>query len=313
MSHFLKFKGALRRKKWEVARDLLMCCPDLACRLDDKGRALVSYAAQDGRWEEVCWLLAAGALNEQALHGWLKSHEHAPPDVEVKFEAMCALEGQPALGCGGESLLEVAIQGFRRHMAIALALKKWDGDESDWKRAWFVAVKRFDAGICNAMESKVGERPSMPAWIDLATHAIRCGKFDALQWLGERGLDVTGKDATGSTLLGQAAQSGPRGLEALEWSIKRGAPIDELDGAGHCALYYAVAHGCELAAMTLINAGANPDVRQGKRGQGASPLRLASKKGAREMRQILVGPMERVVLMHCVTPTEKSATRSGRL
>lgn len=294
MSKLLDLRSALRAQAWERAGEILTEAPDLAGRVDGKGRALVGYAAQDGRWGEVDWLLGAGAGWGQAAHGWLRGGLSAPAALEEELKSRCQFEFGSSFEVAGESLLAAALLGRKASMVATLASQEWAGDESGWRRCWFLAIKRFDKLLMDALRESNGAS-AWKTWMpELAARAMSEGNFEVLSWLCENGLDLGRLSASGSSLLCQAA--GSNNEAAVDWLLARGAPVDALDGDGHSALYRAVARGSEPAARALLAVGANPELRQGVRGHGCSPLRLAKRQGAREMRQLLGAALEGAAL-----------------
>lgn len=294
MSKMVRLRASLRSMNWAHAQSQLDAAPELASRTDHKGRALVGYAAQDARWAEVSWLLARGAPALHAVHGWLLAGEPAPAPLEAEMLERCAKDFVGATAVGPESFLEAALVGGRRDQATLLASSPWTGDLAGWRKAWFGAVKRFDEGVCDAlaMSSESGE---WKEWLpDLWVHGLRCGRIQAFDWLARAGLNPSGRDVSGATLLVRA--TAVNNERAVAWLLGHGADPDAVDSSGNTPLHYAVVHGSEAAARMLIEAGADPERRQGKKGQGASPLRLAKKTGARSQRQVLGVSLERVAL-----------------
>lgn len=294
MSKLLDFRSTLRAQAWDRASDLILTCPDLTERQDTKGRTLVGYAAQDGRWAEVDWLLGEGSSWAQAAHGWLRGGLTAPDVLEGDLRSKCLRELGASFTVAGESLLAAALVGGKREMVATLVQQEWTGDEAGWRHCWFLAIKRFERSTMDALQD--GDVGAMSkAWMpELAVQAMSVGNFDALTWLCESGLDLGLSTGGGASLLCQAA--GANNSNAVAWLLARGAPVDGFDGEGYSPLYRAVARGAEPVAHALLAAGANPELRQGLKGQGSSPLRLAKRQGARNMRQLLAAALEGVSL-----------------
>lgn len=311
MSTFLNFRKLVRAKNWEAANDLMVANAWLSIKTDAKGRALASYSAEDGRWDEVRWLLRHGGAWEQALAGFCRSRVPAPADIELFLSNQFMTVGMAATKDKSD-ILESAIKTGKKDWVRRLLNGKLLLDEAGWSRAWFCALTHFDEDICVAMRESEDFGVLMKISVDVALKAVRYGKLNAIGWLTQEGLDLNGHGENGFTLLGLAAKLSKNVV--LEWLIGVGADVDGFDGRGHTALYYAVASGHADVVGILVNAGAVADLRQGLNSQGDSPLRLATKAGARLVRQALLPSMEESVLRSNLTtsPVPRSSKESVR-
>lgn len=303
MSKSTMFRQALRARSWGEAQRLASANPDLVLRQDARGQSFVSYAARDGRWDEAEWLLERGACWASAMRGWL---EHGT-SASLGFEALMlgrlkiSLEGEPRAEPEAlDGLMLGAIQARRADVVGLLAgSQPACGEAKGWAAQWRAAIKSFDPPVCQALSSANGGVFKDKALLaELGSLAVAVNNLDALGWLLENGLDVDHLDPAGRSMLGVAAGMGREAICA--WLCQKGARVDLRDAAGRTPLYAAVAHGHGNCARELVGRGADPELRQGVKGHGDSPLRLAAKGGAREMRSILGSHLERAAMSSVV-------------
>ena len=109
--------------------------------------------------------------------------------------------------------------------------------------------------------------------------ALMRGKVEIMQWLAERGADLTQADRSGNTALHLAAEFGRR--EALSWLLELGADANEGNGDGETALYLAAESNHLSCARVLLGKGADP-TRENRFGD--QPIHAAH---SREIMQLL--------------------------
>ena len=291
MSRVTQLRHALRSCHWEEAERLYEQSPGIVEMLDSNGHGIAEYAAMDGRWDELRWLMSRGAPWEQALIG-ICVHGDAPKVVLDEILGVVSQDDGMDSKLAADAIVS-AIVSRASELVTTLLSFGWPISQDGWGCIWKAAIKSFDPAQCELLLAR-DEVSFAIHRIELGACAVQLRQLPALGWLFKEGLDLDAIDSGGMSLLGRAAKS--RQPEVTKWLIAAGAAVDLVDAFGHTSLYYAVASGDVGSAEALIFAGADPEFRQGLRGQGDSPIRLAAKSGARSIRSELLRVMQASVL-----------------
>ncbi len=91
--------------------------------------------------------------------------------------------------------------------------------------------------------------------------AINFNNYQVIPMLLSNGALLTAKDATGKTPLHRAVLNKPVDIEGLQTLIQAGADLESKDQIGKTPLFYAVENGNLEAIRTLLDAGADVDIR----------------------------------------------------
>ncbi len=175
-------------------------------REDDAGASALTYASDDGRFEAVKRLLAAGA--DATGLSW------TPLMQAVALESAADLRAQLA------SSPDLSVR-------------------DDWKRtAWLLSIVADNvekAGLLLAAVANLGDA----GWCGKTAlvYAIEVGHLEMLRWLLAQGLEVDAADDFGKTALMQAASHGAVACVGL--LLDAGADLNRTDDIGHNALAHA--------------------------------------------------------------------------
>lgn len=316
MSKGMMFRQALRLENWGEAERLVLNHPELVLREDARGKSFVAYATFDGRWAAAEWLLQRGACWNAAIGGWLEGGASAPLAFEAsmvgKLKVLLKSDPGAEFAVVLNKLTMLAIKARRADVLSLLVAVESATEGDQWPSQWRQAIKRFDLRVCSVlMATNVKKFNDKNFLSELGSLAVAVNNLDALCWLSLNGLDVNHLDANGRAMLGVAAALGRE--KVCLWLCEKGALVDLKDAAGRTALCAAVIHGRGGCARELVRLGADPELRQGLKGQGDSPLRLAAKDGAKEMRRILVPQLEKVVMSTILPLTAVRQDISRRL
>lgn len=305
----LVLRQHLKRHDWAACSDALHKDSQLVGAMDSTGFSLLSYAARDARWLEAQWLLA---------NGW------AWGDVEkVCSKYIVDLSTAPSswvddlssnVNDGGWCLLLSLVKAHFVPEALSY-IKIANLQSSDWLSFWSEYANDFDVDAASQIWivcGNIGEAKS-DALLQTALGGVRKNRWDMLGWSYGLGLDVEELDDSGDSLLGIAVKLNR--VDMVDWIVGAGAPVDMFDGNGHTALYAAVASGSLDCIKFLLDSGAKSDLRQGKNGQGNSPLRLAQKSSRSAVRSKVVQDFEFEILNRAArsAPISSDGKRSKRL
>lgn len=273
MSKHTQLKRALACSAWAEAEDIYRSNPECCAKVDSQGRSLIGYAFEDGRWAQGRWLLDRGWPAQAALDGMFRSCLEAPEELARDAWRACeALSKMPVVG--GKSIMEAAATHQSLRWLEKIIAKGWDVSPKAAAAAWRAGMAHFNPKVCAMLSAAIPLPQSAAGLSDLAVEAFRSGRFEAARWLEEHGLDASARGSMGESLLVMACAA--RRADVAKWLLDRGAMVDQLDlGSGRTALGQAVIGGEAGIASMLMAAGASASLRQGARGQGDSPLRLA--------------------------------------
>lgn len=309
MSKHTQLKRALACSAWSEAEDIYRAHPEFCKKVDSQGRSLIGYAFEDGRWAQGQWLLDRGWPAAAALDGMLRSCVEPPRDLALATWSACEdLSQMPIVG--GKSILEAAAAHQSLGWLEKIIAKGWDCSCVDVAGAWRTGMEHFNPEVCSMLLKAIPLPAGAAGLSDLAAQAFRAGRFEAARWLAEHGLDVSAPGSKGESLLVMACAA--RRGDVARWLIDHGALVDQLDlGSGRSALGQAVVTGEAGIASMLMAAGASASLRQGARGQGDSPLRLALRGRDGGMRLALGIIMEQASLAQCARePVDGPRTRA---
>lgn len=311
MSKHTQLKRALACSSWSEAEDVYRSHPEFSMKVDSQGRSLIGYAFEDGRWAQGRWLLDRGWPAAAALDGMLRSCLEAPGDLALDAWRACEkLSLMPAI-CG-KSILEAAVAHKSMFWLEKIIAKGWACSPESMGGAWRAAMAHFKPEVCSMLLKAISLPKGAAGLSDLAVEAFRGGRFEAVRWLVERGLDVSALGSNGESLLVMACAA--RRGDVAKWLLDRGAIVDQLDlGSGRTALGQAVVGGEAAIASMLMAAGASASLRQGARGQGDSPLRLALRGRDGGVRLALGIQMELACLEQSARVAANGATTRSRL
>ena len=137
--------------------------------------------------------------------------------------------------------------------------------------------------------------------------AVRAGDLAQLEasWEPEAASRVVAED--GTTLLMEAAYRDPTG-DLVDFLIRHGADLDVQDDYGNTALFLAVNYRRLENARRLLEAGADPAIREA---EGDGPLIRASSNGDVEMARLLVAhdPDAEIAGLHAFPEDERPDPR----
>lgn len=111
-------------------------------------------------------------------------------------------------------------------------------------------------------------------------YAAREGDLPQMETLFRKGADPNARGEQWWTPLTAAAERGQ--LPAVAWLLDHGAAVNQLEGGGNSALFYAAFQGHGDVADLLLRQGADPNLKGGGR-QNLSPLMIAEQQGHLEL------------------------------
>jgi hypothetical protein len=285
----LVLRQHLKQHNWLACAEDVCLDSTLVGAQDSIGMSLLSYAVRDERWLEGQWLLDNG-------WGWVDV-EKVCSKYSIDFSAVPGpwldrLMLSDFDGLGWTFLLSLVRSGLinesLEYIKAACLQKK------DWLSFWSEYVSDFDVRVANKIFLATENTGGGDALVEIALAGVRKNRWDMLGWSYGLGLDIEQLDGAGESVLGVAVKLNR--VDMVDWILSTGAPVDMFDGNGHTALYLAVASGSFDCIKYLLDSGAKSDLRQGKNGQGNSPLRLAQKSTRSAVRSKVVQDFELEVL-----------------
>lgn len=150
----------------------------------------------------------------------------------------------------------------------------WIWDElTTGKRAVSIPEKSLDSALCEVLPSDIDK---------VVENCIERIEFasaqETAQWLLDKGADINGLSATGSTALGEifATKSGEDcDLEYAEFLLSKGADINGAGQSGYTPLLHAAAGVVDMESIKwLLDRGADPSIRMTSRRVGRSTVEV---------------------------------------
>lgn len=282
----------LKGHDWVACSDLISQDSQLVGASDADGFSLLSYAARDARWLEAQWLLKNGWSWEDVR----KTCSQYVVDLSTVPTSWIDDLTSNAHEVDGRWCLLLSLIRSQFITEALDYIKVANLKSNDWALFWAEYANDFiedDASEIWLAGDAVGG-VNTDALLQVALAGVRKNRWDMLGWAYGLGLDIEKLDSSGDSLLGVAVKMNR--MDMLDWIVGAGTSVDMFDGKGHTALYVAVASGRLDCIKFLVDSGAKSDLRQGRNGQGNSPLRLAQKSTRSAVRSKVVQDFEFEIL-----------------
>ena len=282
-------REASRQGDLETVRSLLAADPSLARETDADGRTPLHHAAARGYVEIAALLIEAGAdLNaadedlERPLHGAIRADE--APTAVLLLER--GAEVDPRNAYERTPLLLVARETGDVDMAALLTEAGADVDARDRFGAppiELAAWRGFEPLVDLLLDGGAAlPPPDSEANAVLVMFAAERGLDRLFERTAVPGVDLTGLNERGGTLLHSAARGGS--AEIVERLVELGIDLNSTDLYGLTALHYAAELGRGAVIERLVALGADFDLRSLA---GVSPYNAASAAGRAEVATLL--------------------------
>lgn len=306
-------KELVREKRWDELAEEWRLSGGSVHDVDRKGYDLAWYAGVDGRWEDAKKLMALGAKPERVLEGAVVGRNTNGPEWDAVVEAVADVNVRMAKG---RTMLHWACRRGDLDWARKLLDRGADPNamSNDGRSPFNDLLWRFDAELAEALMRRGLDLSKRDFHGNGVAHAaVFFGSSKALSWIARRQSEaLMVKNHKQETPLVMAARL-PDREKCVNVLVKAKVNVNDTDARGRSALFWAVARGRAGMAEFLMKNGADPELRSGKRGHGASALKLAQREKSGIHRVLLIPAMEKAGLAEAAKPgaavVEKKKTR----
>ena len=305
MSKLGQLNVLIKCELWDEVDVLLKERPELLTKKNTSGQSVVDFACEDSRWKSLLKLVSYGLnINEFLPKVFQRS---APLDIVLTLFDLNENQSHETLGlCLAHAyeksrldLINVIESHLEDHVVFSSEV---------WKKNASNMEPQF---IDHLIASRYFNKPNKEEIVKIAEQAILRRNIYLLTQLKKMGLNENSILSSGFTLLGFAVKI--KNIEAVHFLLELKVEIDKKDNDGHSALYFAVANGDGFIVDLLLDCGASPDLRQGKRNQGDSPLRLATKALTTTSRIKLIPALEEAVFKKLIKISSNGQAIKKRL